>query len=435
MRTDKYLSIRLAKIFMKLIGYWPAKSRREEKLLNGLSIYTLFMIAVAIWTESTELYLGTGDFYAITYTLCTATPLIIILLKLSFFLHHREEMLAMLKYTEDNFWYVEYDAYGTRILEKIDRKGIILLFSFTFFVQGVVFTYILAPIIENRGRNETERILIFNVWVGFPTNVSPNFEILFFLQTIAIIHSGLCYCCFDNLLGLLNMHTAGQFKMLQHRLETIIQKVERQDIIELFDQKESHNVFEKTVECVTIHCKLIWYSERMEHFFMYTTLAQLLISSILPCVSCLQLILGGMTIVRRMIFIAHAIASFFQLFLITCTSNDLIDESRAIGDAAYNANWQVLSHNDNKGVRNAVLMIIIRAMRPCSISAGGFFPVSLETFMMVSLMKKKCAIIYINTSVIIYTISNPIIFQVLSTAVSYFTLLRKFLGEEETSFE
>ncbi|XP_070160254.1 odorant receptor 13a-like isoform X3 [Polyergus mexicanus] len=220
--------------------------------------------------------------------------------------------------------------------------------------------------------------------------------------TIALIHSGLCFCCFDNLLGLLNMHTAGQFKMLQHRLETIFQNIERKDSVEFFDGKREHQVFEEIIECVTIHRKLIWYSERMEYFFMYTTLAQLLVSSVLLCVSGLQIFLGhNMTIVRRMIFVAHAIACFFQLFLVTCTSNDLIDESRAIGDAAYNANWQVLSHDNNKGVRNAVLMIMIRAMRPCSISAGGFFPVSLETFM-----------------------------TVLSTAVSYFTLLRKFLGEQ-----
>lgn len=91
-------------------------------------------------------------------------PVVIVLLKLCFFLLHREEMLRMLKYTEDNFWYVQYDAYGSRILEKIDRKGIILLFTFTFFVQGAVFTYLLAPIIGilnlhrpfNREQNSTD---------------------------------------------------------------------------------------------------------------------------------------------------------------------------------------------------------------------------------------------------------------------------------------
>lgn len=53
---------------MKLIGYWPAKSKREKKLLNGLLVYTLFTIALALWIEATELYLGTGDFYVSTKT-------------------------------------------------------------------------------------------------------------------------------------------------------------------------------------------------------------------------------------------------------------------------------------------------------------------------------------------------------------------------------
>ncbi|XP_072758672.1 uncharacterized protein [Anoplolepis gracilipes] len=398
-KPDKYLSIRMTRILMKTIGFWPAESKKERLLLNGILVYTLFAVALALWIESTELYLGTGDFLAIAYTACTATPVVIILLKVCFFLRHRKEMLKMLKYTEDNFWYVQYDAFGTRLMEKIDKRGLILLFTFTFFVQGAVFTYLLAPIIENRGKNESERILIFNIWVGIPTNVSPNYEILFFFETVALIHSGLCFCCFDNLLGLLNMHTAAQFKMLQHRLETIIQKVEREGTVELVSQKRKNQVYEEIIDCVMVHHKLIWYSEQMERLFMYTTLCQLMVSAVLLCVSGLQIFLGRGTVVRRMIFIAHAIACFFQLFLVTSTSNDLITESRAIGDAAYNVNWQVLSHKDNKGVRNAVLMIMMRATHPCSISAGGFFPVSLETFT-----------------------------TVLSSAVSYFTLLRKFLN-------
>jgi len=92
------------------------------------------------------------------------------------------------------------------------------------------------------------------------------------------------------------------------------------------------------------------------------------------------------TLVRQLIFIAHTNGCFIQLFVITLTSNDLMEESRAIGDAAYNANWQILSHEKNRKVRKAILMIIIRSARACSISAGGFFPVSLETFMAVNMV-------------------------------------------------
>lgn len=92
------------------------------------------------------------------------------------------------------------------------------------------------------------------------------------------------------------------------------------------------------------------------------------------------------TLIRRLIFIAHTNGSFYQLFVVTLTSNNLMDESHAVGNAAYNANWQVLSHEENRAVRKAILMIMMRSVRACSISAGGFFPVSLETFMAVNLV-------------------------------------------------
>ncbi|XP_071642098.1 uncharacterized protein [Temnothorax longispinosus] len=394
-KTDKFISIRLARFLMKVIGFWPAKSKTEERLLNGILTYTICMVVMALWIEATELYLGKGDFYAITYTSCSSMPVIIILMKIFFFLRHRKEMLNMLRYTEDNFWYVQYDEYGSKVMEKINKKGIILMCTFTFFVQGTVFTYLLSPIIENIGRNESDRMLIFNLWIGIPTTVSPNFEILFTIELSALVHCGVCFCCFDNLLGLLNLHTAGQFKILQHQLGTILDRVERVGTVRSFDEKQRQGVYEKIKECVVVHHELIWYSEKMEQIFMYTTLCQLLVSGVMLCVAGFQVFLARGTLVRRLIFIAHTNGCFYQLFVVTLTANDLMDESRAVGDAAYNANWQVLSHEEDRKIRRAILMIMMRSARACSISAGGFFPVSLETFM-----------------------------AVLSTAASYFTLLR-----------
>ena len=77
---------------------------------------------------------------------------------------------------------------------------------------------------------------------------------------------------------------------------------------------------------------------------------------------------------------------FMELFIIALTANDLMNGSRAIGDAAYNANWQVLPHDENRKVRKAILFIMMRSGRACFISAGGFFPVSLDTLMTVNLM-------------------------------------------------
>ncbi|KYQ57879.1 Odorant receptor Or2 [Trachymyrmex zeteki] len=372
-KKDKFLSIRLVRFLMKVTGFWPAESKTEKRLMNGVLSYTICICSTALWLEATEIYLGKGDFYALTYTACSSMPVVIIMLKIIFFLRYRKELLNVLKYTQDNFWYAQYDEYGSKIL-------------------------------ENMGKNESDRILAFNVWIGIPTTVSPNFEIIFTLEISALIHCGVCFCCFDNLLGLLNLHTAGQFKILQHRLRNILKKVEQTDIVRLLDEKQKQKVYEKLRECVILHHELIWYSEKMEQIFMYTTLCQLLVSGIMLCVAGFQVFLARGTLVRRLIFIAHTNGCFVQLFVVTLTATDLMNESRAVGDAAYNANWQVLSHEENRRVRKAVLMIMIRSARACSISAGGFFPVSLETFMAVyindySLSLGKCAPIFLLVSI------------------------------------
>jgi len=74
-------------------------------------------------------------------------PVIVILTKMYFFLNNRKELLNILKYTQDNIWYAQYDEYGEELLREIDKKGVILISTFTFFIKGTVFTYMLSPII------------------------------------------------------------------------------------------------------------------------------------------------------------------------------------------------------------------------------------------------------------------------------------------------
>lgn len=111
------------------------------------------------------------------------------------------------------------------------------------------------------------------------------------LQILALIHMGICFCCFDNYLGLLNMHAAGQFKLLQHRLESILERIGQIGTLESFDEKVKQAIYEEVRGCVVQHQELIWYSEKMEGIFMYTTLCQLLVSSVMICVAGFQMFL------------------------------------------------------------------------------------------------------------------------------------------------
>lgn len=89
---------------------------------------------------------------------------------------------------------------------------------------------------------------------------------------------------------LLNIHAAGQFKLLQRRLETVLERVGQAGTLG-FDQKAKWAIHEEVRGCVLQHQELIWYSEQMENIFMYMTLGQLLASSIMICVAGFQIFL------------------------------------------------------------------------------------------------------------------------------------------------
>ena len=59
--------------------------------------------------------------------------------------------------------------------------------------QGYHISLLRYIFIENIGKNESDRILPFNVWIGISTTVSPNFEIMFTIEVTQYNPSKLRY--------------------------------------------------------------------------------------------------------------------------------------------------------------------------------------------------------------------------------------------------
>lgn len=48
---------------MKIVGFWTAETKTEERLLNGLLCYTIWTVIFGLWIEITECYMSFNDFY------------------------------------------------------------------------------------------------------------------------------------------------------------------------------------------------------------------------------------------------------------------------------------------------------------------------------------------------------------------------------------
>nr|AXM05167.1 odorant receptor [Campoletis chlorideae] len=395
-RKNKYRSVNLTRFYMKIVGLWIPRNKFEEKLLNVALLYAVAAILFAIAVESVDLYYVRSDFDGITYNLCATMLLLKIMIKFSSFMYYRNIVYNIIDYAERNFWEVDYDEYGTKVLKECDRKGVMLIYTFTLIVQLGALNYIYTPLVENRGKNETDRMLPFKLWVDLPVTTSPYYEIIYTIQSLSTIHSGICTFCFDNFVCCFNIHVAAQLKIVGHKFEVVVDEYleSLNDNIKCF--KDGRSVRSLFANCVRDHLKLVKYVEKMEQAFTWILLGQLLLSSISICIGGFRFATSN-TIRIKFFFFPHCFGNILQIYLYTWACNDIAHESNGLSTCVYNIKWYLLPHDETgKMIKHGIVMVLCRVRRPLVLTAGKFAPVTLETFK-----------------------------SIVSTAVSYFTMMQQ----------
>lgn len=111
-------------------------------------------------------------------------------------------------------------------------------------------------------------------------------------------HVGICYICLDNLLCIVNLHVASQFRILQHRLNSINNVIKNQIDSQESDEKYlSHcaNIcYIKLKNCVQQHQMLAEYCKKLETIFTVIVLGQVTFLAMIMCLVGFQLFLVGM---------------------------------------------------------------------------------------------------------------------------------------------
>ncbi|XP_076650578.1 odorant receptor 10-like [Halictus rubicundus] len=399
--TDDF-SIAVASIFMKITGIWTSKTRIEQYTRTFATYYTIFMVALCIFVQSLDLVRGGLDAGALLYTIVNVLCASNDLFKLFVLFVYKKDFLSLVVHLRRQFLESDYDAYERTILDACKSNCAIFIGSFTFFTHVTLVGYILGPLIVSIGKNESDRIFPFAL-PPVPFCITPYYEITFFVQALVVYQSGLCHFCVDNILCIMNLHVATQFRILQHRLSNLKSENIVDDSVTRV-RTASENSYITFKRCVQQHKMLIAYCNKLEEIFSLIVFAQILVFSVLICLNGLQ-ILVATTVGRRYTSLFFLATFFVQLLMFTYSCDGLIQESLNVAPAVYSSPWACLPMNEHgKMLRKDVVLVIMRSRIPCCLTAKGFFPISLET----------------------YT-------KVWSTAVSYFTLLRQTMDDLESS--
>lgn len=83
---------------------------------------------------------------------------------------------------------------------------------------------------------------------------------------------------------------------------------------------------------------------------------------------------------RKFSLVLNFAGTLGQLLMFTYSCDDLIRQSFDVGNAIFAGPWANLPMDKiGSNVRKNLIFIIIRSNKFCFLTAGGFFPVSLET--------------------------------------------------------
>ncbi|XP_076394748.1 odorant receptor 10-like [Megachile rotundata] len=172
------------------------------------------------------------------------------------------------------------------------------------------------------------------------------------------------------------MHVVSQFRMLQYRIMNCwVCENKQKDTLEYVNHCSA-----AMKECVRQHQSLILFCEKLENVFTFTIFWHMVIFSLLVGLNCYIILLADTPFARKSIFMFHVIGSFVHLIIFAYCCNGLMEESLNVCSTIYFGSWNTLPMNRiGRMLRLNVRMIMLRSMKPCYLTAGGFFPVSLET--------------------------------------------------------
>ncbi|XP_054008693.1 odorant receptor 13a-like [Hylaeus anthracinus] len=391
------ISIAMTSHFMKFSGFWMATNYVEQKCRNFALVYTIIGMLLLGSVQVVELYYSRGDFGTCLYILCNVLSLCMSLFKILILLEHKKDFFQLILYLQQKFLHGIYDDHEKKIVGACKRVCAFFICVFTCCAHATVFSYVLSPIVVNIGRNETDRVLPFQMRISL-ISLTPYFEITFVLQALFLYQVGVCYFCFDNLLCIINLHVSSQFRILQYRMENM-QTVDKEKDSDSLITCKSHSTdkcYSIFKTCIQQHQALITYCSKLEKVFSSFSLGQVLVFSVLICLGGYQVLMSNAPFATRMIFIFHIMGCTAQLFMFTYSCDCLIQDSTNIATAMYAAPWSRLPMDkDGRTLRKDLILVILRSRVPCCLTANKFFPISLET----------------------YT-------GIMSTAMSYFTLLK-----------
>ncbi|XP_025161015.1 odorant receptor 43a-like [Harpegnathos saltator] len=359
---------------LRIIGLWPPDNQKDHtvikskiRLLYSFSM-VLFVLAIPALVSLIRVW---GDMVLMIENLQFTLPIMGATLKIFILSRKQADLLPLIEM-------IKRDWIKLKMKEERDimlkRARIIRALTICGLLCGVVLTIIIIftfpcfGLMLRQVTNLTDsgKPLPIPSYYLHDVSKSPQFELTFLAQGIAVIVCACSYTGTDHLLSLLILHICGQLENLYLRL-THLEKYGS------FDVALKYNVQD--------HIRLIRSVEIIDHTFDLMLLVLVLYFGILFCLQAFLLVdvinqEGQLSLTQLIWFTSAIVYVSLHMFLYCAVGEILVIQSENIHQATYEYPW----YNKEAKVARSLMPIMLCASKPLYITAGKIFPMTMSTF-------------------------------------------------------
>ncbi|XP_063984943.1 odorant receptor 13a-like isoform X4 [Diachasmimorpha longicaudata] len=183
--------------------------------------------------------------------------------------------------------------------------------------------------------------------------------------TIPVVFVAIVY--FDNLFSIFINHTCGMCNVLRLHLECV----------HIAGSFSDNATSEKRIQiCADMQTNILQFVQRLES--IYTIPFLLLVGMNMTVITStgMMIVIKGAEISELIRFASFNVGTIFHLFWSSWQGHALIVESEAVYLSVYQSKWYTLSPK----LQRMLLPLMMRSAKPCQISAGKFYVMSMESF-------------------------------------------------------
>nr|QHN69146.1 odorant receptor 18 [Sirex nitobei] len=379
---------KINKMLLRIIGRWPYQSPFEGRvfltlllILTGSQLIPQILGFIAVW----------GDMENFVECMCPFGTAATCATKLINIIYHDEDIKRLVTQMQRD-WENVLPGPETEILQRYSERGRKYTMAFTIYLYIAVTVFILGPVLptflENSAVNESLSSRLPYIAEYFIDTEKYFYHIL--------VHSYVCSMAFvtiiianDAMFVVYLVHACGKFAVLGYRLSHMTEycKFDENDHQSF---KTDDQAYRHIANCVAVHKEAIQFADYIETSYSTSLLLEVGQCIVLMSVTGVQVLSNMDDPEKLSAYVSFIMGQLFHLFYSSWPSHEVMDHSTKICDSIYDGEW----HRISIRARKLLTLMMMRSLVPCKITAGKLYLMSMENF---------CS--------------------VLSTSMSYFTVL------------